>query len=52
MARAIEVEEGSGNVFADLGLPNPEERLAKAGLAFRIAGVIRARRLRLVQPAS
>src|SRR5437899_1040800 len=45
MARTIEVEEGSGNVFADLGLPNPEERLAKAGLAFRIAEVIRARRL-------
>ena len=45
MPKAIEVEEGSGNVFADLGLPNPEERLAKAGLAFRIAGVIRARRL-------
>lgn len=45
MARAIEVEVGSSNVFADLGLPNPEERLAKAGLAFRIAGVIRARRL-------
>jgi predicted XRE-type DNA-binding protein len=45
MARTIEVQEGSGNVFADLGLPNPEERLAKAGLAFRIAGVIRARRL-------
>ena len=45
MARTIEIQEGSGNVFADLGLPNPEERLAKAGLAFRIAGVIRARRL-------
>ena len=45
MARTIEVEEGSGNVFADIGLPNPEERLAKASLAFRIAGVIRARRL-------
>ena len=45
MTKAIEVEEGSGNVFADLGLPNPEERIAKAGLAFRIAGVIRARRL-------
>ncbi len=45
MARAIEVEERSGNVFAYLGLPNPEERLAKAGLAFRIAGVIHARRL-------
>jgi predicted XRE-type DNA-binding protein len=25
--RKIEVYEGSGNVFADLGLPNPEERL-------------------------
>src|SRR5882762_9448522 len=45
MAKAIEVEEGSGNVFADLGLPNPEERLAKAALVFRIAAVIRARRL-------
>jgi predicted XRE-type DNA-binding protein len=45
MARAIEVEEGSGNVFADIGLPNPEERLAKASLAIRVAEVIRARRL-------
>ena len=45
MAKTIEVEQGSGNVFADIGLPNPEERLAKASLAFRIAGVIRARRL-------
>jgi predicted XRE-type DNA-binding protein len=45
MGRVIQVEEGSGNVFADLGLPNPEERLAKADLAIRIAGVIRSRRL-------
>src|SRR5260370_26775646 len=45
MARSIEVEDGSGNVFADLGLPNSEERLAKADLAIRIAGVIRSRRL-------
>jgi predicted XRE-type DNA-binding protein len=45
MTRAIEIEEGSGNVFADLGLQNPEERVAKAGLAFRISGVIRGRRL-------
>ena len=45
MAKTVDVEEGSGNVFADLGLPNPEERLAKADLAVRIAGVIRARRL-------
>jgi predicted XRE-type DNA-binding protein len=37
--------EGSGNVFADLGLPNAEERLIKADLATQIAGGIRARRL-------
>jgi predicted XRE-type DNA-binding protein len=45
MAKRIAVVEGGGNVFADIGLPNPEERLAKAGLAIRIAAAIRARRL-------
>ncbi len=45
MSRKIEVEESSGNVFADIGLPNPEERLAKADLAIRIAEAIRVRRL-------
>jgi predicted XRE-type DNA-binding protein len=45
MSKKIQVEEGSGNVFADIGLPNPEERLAKADLAIRIAETIRARRL-------
>ena len=45
MNRKIEVEQGSGNVFADIGLPNPEERLAKADLAIRISEAIRARRL-------
>ncbi len=45
MPKTIDVEESSGNVFADMGLPNPEERLAKADLAIRVAGVIRARRL-------
>ena len=45
MAKTIEVVEGSGNVFADIGLPNPEERLAKADLAIRISSAIRARRL-------
>jgi len=43
--RILAVEEGNGNVFADLGLPNPEQRLANAALTLRIAGVIRARRL-------
>jgi predicted XRE-type DNA-binding protein len=45
MAKTIETEMSSGNVFADIGLPNPEERLAKAELAIRIAEAIRARRL-------
>jgi predicted XRE-type DNA-binding protein len=45
MPKTIEVEMSSGNVFADIGLPNPEERLAKAELAIRIAAAIRARRL-------
>jgi predicted XRE-type DNA-binding protein len=31
---------GSGNVFADLGLPHPEQRLAKAKLAGEIADII------------
>jgi predicted XRE-type DNA-binding protein len=45
MGNRIEVEEGSGNVFADIGLPNPEERLAKADLAICIGEAIGARRL-------
>ena len=32
-AGRIAIEPGSGNVFADLGLPHPAERLAKAELA-------------------
>ena len=43
--KAIPVTRGSGNVFADLGLPNPEERLAKAQLAYAIARAIKERGL-------
>lgn len=35
----------SGNVFADLGLPEPEERLVKARLASRILDGLEARGL-------
>ncbi len=45
MSDDIEVTPSSGNVFADLGLRNPEERLAKAELAVRIAAAIKARKL-------
>ena len=41
----------SGNVFADLGLPNPEEALAKAELAQKIIVLIRKRGLTQIQAA-
>ena len=41
LARGIPVEEGSGNVFADLGLPDAEERLVKSRLAGLITDIIR-----------
>lgn len=41
----VPITPGSENVFADLGLPNPEERLAKAELALAIAQVIKERGL-------
>lgn len=43
--KAMPITRGSGNVFADLGLPNPEERLAKAQLAYAISQVIDERGL-------
>ena len=49
MPEDTRIEEGSGNVFADLGLPAADERLAKAGLALRIGEAIRARRLTQAQ---
>ena len=45
------VEKGSGNVFADLGLPDAEGRLAKAELARRIGGIIRERNLNQAEAA-
>jgi predicted XRE-type DNA-binding protein len=44
-SKPMSVTRGSGNVFADLGLPNPEERLAKAELALAISRAIKERGL-------
>lgn len=41
----IKIEESSGNVFADLGLPRPEEYLVKADLAIQINKLIKSKRL-------
>ena len=43
--RTIEYEESSGNVFADLGLPNPDQELLKANLTLQIFRAINARKL-------
>lgn len=41
----IHVTASSGNVFADMGLPQPEEELTKAQLVSHMRQVIRRRRL-------
>lgn len=43
--KALEMEPGSGNVFADLGLAGAGEHLIKAGLVVRIDRIIRQRHL-------
>jgi predicted XRE-type DNA-binding protein len=48
----IAVTASSGNVFADIGLPEPEEELTKAQLASHIRQVIRRRRLTQVAAAA
>jgi len=39
--RVSRVTEGSGNVFADLGLPNPEQELLKAQLTLQIYTILK-----------
>lgn len=45
------MEKSSGNVFEDLGLDNPQERLLKSELAFLIQSRIEARGLNQSQAA-
>jgi len=47
----IEVEASSGNVYADIGLPNAEEMLVKAQLAQKIGEIMKSRRLTQVAAA-
>jgi len=50
--REIPVIEGAGNVFADLGVAEPDEELAKAQLASLIRKAIRRRRLTQAEAAA
>lgn len=47
----IPVTASSGNVFADMGLPEPDEELTKAQLASHIRQVIKRQRLTQVSAA-
>src|SRR5579872_6973311 len=46
------VTAGTGNIFADIGLPEPEEELTKAQLASCIRQVVKRRRLTQVAAAA
>jgi predicted XRE-type DNA-binding protein len=49
--RGARVTEGSGNVFADLGLPNPEQELLKAQLTLQIYAILKDSGMRQVEIA-
>jgi hypothetical protein len=39
----IRAQESSGNIFAELGLPNPEQELLKAQFTLQIYKIIKRR---------
>lgn len=45
MTNKIPIRESSGNVFADLGIENADEYLAKSELAAKILRIVQRRRL-------
>ena len=47
----IEAHEGSGNVFADLGLPDAEQRLLKSQIVAQLQRLIKGRGLTQVKAA-
>lgn len=51
-SQRVKTERGSGNVFADLNLPDADAHLLKAELVTRIDRIIRQRRLKQVEAAN
>lgn len=49
--RSIEIQESSGNVYADLGYPDAEKMLIKAKLVRKISEIIRSKGLTQVETA-
>lgn len=50
-AEEIECEMSSGNIFADIGIENPEEELTKAKLVWEIEQIIKKKKLTQVAAA-
>jgi predicted XRE-type DNA-binding protein len=50
-ARLVRITESSGNVFADLGLPNAEQELVKAQLTLQIYRIVKKRGLTQAETA-
>ncbi len=51
MTKEIDIQVSSGNIFADLGLPNSDEMLMKAELVRQITEILSQRKLNQVQAA-
>jgi predicted XRE-type DNA-binding protein len=51
MKKKLDYEAGSGNVFADIGLPNAQEHLVKAQLVYKVDSLMKARGLKQVAAA-
>ena len=52
MNKPIEVEKSSGNVFADLGLPDAKDMYVKAVLAMKINEILKRRKLKQKEAAA
>ncbi|MFA6266520.1 MAG: XRE family transcriptional regulator [Pseudolabrys sp.] len=50
--RSIKRNKRKPNLFADLGLPNPEQELLKAQLTLQIYRIVKARKLTQAQAAT
>lgn len=50
-AETLKIEQGSGNVYADVGLADASEMLVKARLASKIAEILETRNLTQMQAA-
>ncbi|MCC3407918.1 MAG: XRE family transcriptional regulator [Microcoleus sp. PH2017_10_PVI_O_A] len=51
MSKEIDIQVSSGNIFADLGMPNSDEMLMKAELVRQITELVNQRKLNQLQAA-